>query len=192
MSSTTWVLSTATDAAADLELFPLLLRYERGLIPLKEAEPDPDAPGRFTVGLGDDLAMLLTKVSPGLGTEQADAWIKVMVTALSDLPGRVSREAAQTALHRPMNFANEIETEVRKLAAGLMARHMLACSRLRQMAVEQDRRRNMLAAPIETATPEEIRRMSPEMRNIGIRCGGLTQEQVDQALASAPPDQQAA
>lgn len=179
--------------AAGIELFPLLARYERGLVPLKDAEPGPVGPGsRFSIGLGDDLALLLTKVAPGMSTEQADGWVKVMVTALGDLPGRVAREAAQAALHRPMRFANEIETEVRTLAAGLMARHRLACERLRDMAAEAHRRTLDVEEELAPMSDDEIRRMKPEMRSLGLACGALTQEQVDRALAEAPEDRAAA
>jgi hypothetical protein len=170
--------------AEGIELFPLLARYERGLAPLKEVEPDQQKPGRYSVGLGDDLAMLLTKVSPGISPDQADAWIKVMVIALGDLPGRVTREAAQAALHRPMRFANEIEAEIRTLAAGIMARHQLACARLREMAAEAHRRELAVEEELAPMSDDEVRRMTPEMRRIGLNCGALTQEQVDRALAA--------
>ncbi len=166
-----------------IEVMPILARYERGLTPLKEVEPDPARPGRWSAGLGDDLSLLLTKVSPGIGTEQADAWIKVMVLALGDLPGRISREAARMALHRPMRFANEIEAVIRQIAAGLMAQHSIACARLRQMAAEQDRRRRGATDDPGPITNAQIRHMPPAYRSLGVTLGHLTQEQVDAALA---------
>ncbi len=181
--------------AEGLELFPLLARYERGLAPLKEAEPGPiTITSRLSVGLREDLSLLLTKVSPGISQEQADAWLSVMVTALGDLPGRVAREAAQAALHRPMQFANQIEAEIRTLAAGLMARHRLACERLRQMAAEANRRALAQEEEVAPMRDDEIRRMKPEMRSLGLACGALTQEQIDRALAEEPaaPEQRAA
>lgn len=176
-----------------LELFPLLARYERGLMPLNEAELGPVvATSKLSIGLGDDLSLLLTKVSPGMSADQSDGWIKVMVTALGDLPGRVAREAAQAALHRPMRFANEIETEVRTIAAGLMARHRLACSRLREMAAEAHRRDLIDDEDVAPMTDDEIRWMKPEMINVGIGCGALTREQVERALAAAGSEREAA
>jgi hypothetical protein len=170
--------------ASGLELFPLLARYERGLIPLKEAEPGPiSLTSRFSVGLREDLSLLLTKVSPTISQDQSDAWLSIMVTALGDLPGRVAREAAQAALHRPMRFPNEIEEEIRKLASGLMARHHLACSRLRAMAAEAHRRERAVEEELTPISAADIRRMKPEMRSLGLACGALTQEMIDAALS---------
>lgn len=192
-SSSTWTLSEAMNMAANVELFPLLARYERGLVPLKEAEPDPQAPSaKLSIGLADDLAMLLTKVAPTMSTDQADSWIKVMMIALGNLPGRVAREAAQAAMYRHMKFPNEIEDVVRQLAEGLMARHRLACARLLEMAAEGRRRELATEGEPEELSDEEIRRLKPEFISLGIRCGALSQERVDRAFANAPPDQQAA
>ncbi len=183
--------------AQGLELFPLLARYERGLAPLKEAEPGPiTIASRLSVGLREDLSLLLTKVSPGISQDQADAWLTVMVTALGDLPGRVAREAAQAALHRPMQFANQIEAEIRTLAAGLMARHRLACERLRQMAAEARRRELAEEEEVGPVTDEQVRRMSPEIRRMGLGLGYITQEQIDRVIAAdraaETPEQRAA
>ncbi|WP_066723526.1 hypothetical protein [Sphingomonas pituitosa] len=183
--------------AEGLELFPLLARYERGLAPLKDAEPGPiTIASRLSVGLREDLSVLLTKVAPTMSAEQSDAWLTVMVAALGDLPGRVAREAAQAALHRPMSFPNQIEAEIRTLAAGLMARHRLACERLRQMAAEANRRALVEEEEVAPMTDDEIRRMKPEMRGLGLACGALTQDQIDRALAGfegeSQPEQRAA
>lgn len=184
-SGSNWTLSEAMALAEGLELFPLLARYERGLAPLKEAEPGPlTLASKLSVGLREDLSLLLTKVSPGISQDQADAWLSVMVTALGDLPGRVAREAAQAALHQPMQFANQIEGVIRTLAAGLMARHRLACERLRQMAAEARRREVAEEEEVAPMSDDEIRRMKPEIRSLGLACGALTQDQVDRALAA--------
>lgn len=169
--------------AEGVEILPLLAKWERGLMPLKEAEPLDGPPGPLSTSIGDHLAMLLTKVSPGISTEQADAWIKVVVVALSDLPGRVSRDAAAAAIHRPLRFANEIEATIRQIAAGLMAQHALACARLREMAVEQDRQRRGANDDPGPITNEAIRHMPAAYRSLGLRLGHLTQAQVDAALA---------
>lgn len=185
-----WSLSAARALAEGFDVFPLLASYERGLTPLKEAEPAGGKPGRLTTGLGDDLAMLVTKVAPTMSAEQADAWIKVVVLALSDLPGRVAREAAQAALHRPMRFPSDIEAAVRAEAGNIMNRHVIACSRLRELATEQHRPAPK-ADEFEPFEDAEIRRMSPELRRMGLACGALTQADIDRAVGD-PPEQAAA
>jgi len=172
----------------------LIRGYERGLVALKEVEPagksarDPGKAGEFSTGLGDDLSLLCTKIAPTMSEDQADAWIKVTVTALSDLPGRVAREAAQKALHRPMRFLNEVEAEVRSLAVDVAARHSIALRNLRTLEAEI-RRAAEPAPAIEGATEAPpitlagIRAMTPEMRKMGIGLGAITQEEVDAALS---------
>lgn len=183
--------------AKGLELFPLLARYERGLAPLKEVEPGPvTLASKLSLGLREDLSLLLTKAAPTISKDQSDAWLDIMVTALGDLPGRVAREAAQAALHQPMQFANQIEGAIRTLAAGLIARRRLACERLRQMAAEARRREVAEEEEVAPMTDEEIRRMKPEMRGLGLACGALTQAQIDRALTGfegeTKPEQRAA
>lgn len=123
--------------------------YLRGLRALTEAEPggksarDPDKAGWFSAGLGNDLALLAIKIAPTMSEAQNTAWISVMVTALSDLPGRVAREATQAALHEPMKFLNEVEGVIREKADAIVSRHNGAVWRLRQLRAAIDAQGNL-------------------------------------------------
>ncbi len=125
--------------AEGLDMDEVIAGYLRGLRPLTEAEPggksarDPDKAGWFSAGLGNDLALLAIKIAPTMSEAQNTAWISVMVTALSDLPGRVAREATQAALHEPMKFLNEVEGVIRDKADAIVSRHNGAVWRLRQL-----------------------------------------------------------
>lgn len=174
----------------------LIERYQRGLLPLKDREPngrsvaDPAKVGRFSAGLRDDLTLIVTKIAPTMSQEQSDAWISVMVRALSDLPGRVAREAVQGALHRPMQFISEVETVVRDVAASVTAKHRMAMRNLRRLHAEiEDAKRPRIegaTAPAEL-TAEDIRRMSPSLRAVGIRVGAITEDEVQIALVEPDP-----
>ncbi|WP_088367531.1 hypothetical protein [Sphingomonas dokdonensis] len=172
----------------------LIESYERGLVALKEAEPKglgaSGKPGKLSSGLADDLALLCTKIAPTIAVEQADAWNKVMVTALSDLPGRVAREAAQAALHTPMRFLNEVEGVIREKAVPIGYRHSMALRRLRELeaairrALEPDQPALAAPNPEPELTVEQIRALTPELRSIGVKIGAITQDQVAHAIRS--------
>lgn len=186
-----WTLADALEQARGADVAALVGGYERGLAPLTSAEPkgmsarDPSKRGALSRGLGDDLALIATKIAPTIATEQADAWIKVMVTALSDLPGRVAREAAQAALHRPMRFLNEVETVIREHANLINARHRLALGRLRDLLREIENPQPKLADPAVShpMTSAEIRALSRPFREMALGQGWLTQGEIDAADA---------
>jgi hypothetical protein len=200
-----WNLTSAMAQADGVDIGRVIAAYERGLVPLAEAEPkgksrrNPEAAGALTTLLGDDLAMIATKIAPTLSPEQSDAWIKVMCIALADLPGRVTREAATSALHRPMKFLNEVETVIRDEAAAITIRHSVALRRLRQLAdaiAWAAKPSTMLPdddVSSEPISPANIRALSrldgwPEFKKMGLATGSFTQEQID-AVLSEPVEQ---
>jgi hypothetical protein len=182
-SSTEWTLASAMEQAEGVEIASVITGYERGLNPLSQAEPrgmsltDPKKPGPLSSGLGDDLAMLSTKIAPTISTDQVDAWIKVMTIALADLPGRVAREGAQRAIHRPMKFLNEVETVIREEAEIVRCRHAMAMRRLRDLERAM-RVGAQPAAPTTVALPPPIDpdRLSPRLAQLGIDLGFLVRE----------------
>jgi hypothetical protein len=187
--------------AEGVDVLALAASYHRGLVPLKEAEPggmmlaDPKMPGKLSLGLGDDLSLISTKIAPTMSTEQADAWIKVMVIALSDLPGRVSREAAARALHRPMKFLNEVETVIREEATVIAWRHTTALSRLRKLHEEMARDAGPVPAapePVEPLTAQQIRALPQPLREIGLKIGAITEADIDAAYADLQDEARAA
>lgn len=135
--------------ADGLDIDDMIAGYLRGLRPLTEAEPggksarDLDKVGWFSAGLGNDLALLAIKIAPTMSEAQNTAWISVMVTALSDLPGRVAREATQAALHEPMKFLNEVEGVIRDKADAIVSRHNGAVWRMRQLRAAIDAQGNL-------------------------------------------------
>lgn len=191
--------------ADGVDIGRVIAAYERGLVPLAEAEPkgksrrNPEAAGALTTLLGDDLAMIATKIAPTLSPEQSDGWIRVMCVALADLPGRVAREAATSALHRPIKFLNEVETVIRDEAAAITIRHSVALRRLRQLAdaIAWAAKPSTLLpdddVSIGPISPERIRALSrlggwPEFKRMGLATGSFTQDEIDAAL-SEPVEQ---
>ncbi|OHT19924.1 hypothetical protein [Edaphosphingomonas haloaromaticamans] len=179
-------------ACHGLDVRRLVDSYERGLVPLAQAEPggksarDPQKDGKLSRGLGDDLAMIATKLNPTMTADQADAWIKATTYSLGDLPGRVAREAAQAVLRRwkypairddgavvmkPIRFFPEVDPAIRAVAADIMARHRTALMRLR--ALEQaiaDAGRPALEAPKDEAlSADEIASANAAFARLGIR-----------------------
>ncbi len=136
--------------------------------------------------MDERLRRLAVKVSPGMSPAQGEEWRKVMVDALADLPAMVALTAGKRALHVPMQFMNEIEPAIRAAAAQVIAERNLAIERLRLLAVQmrqaglprlEDRRSDPLTAA-------EIAAMTPAMREMGLKCGAITQEQIDAATAA--------
>lgn len=130
--------------ADGLDMDVVIAGYIRGLRPLCEVEPGGKSPhdanrqGLLWAALGDALALLCTKIAPTMSVEQSKAWIEVMQRALSDLSGRVAIEAAQSALHVPMRFLNEVEGVIREKAEAIVSRHNGALWRLRQLRAAID------------------------------------------------------
>lgn len=83
-------------------------------IPIKSAEPSAD--GQISRAIGDMLRPIGAKIAPHLSGEQATAWRKAVVMALGDLPAHVVVEVLPLAIHKPMRFLSDVETEIRRLA----------------------------------------------------------------------------
>ncbi|MFZ3484258.1 hypothetical protein [Sphingomonas sp. 3-13AW] len=179
--------------AEGVDLVALEALYRRPPAPLRETEPGgkslrhPGAAGEMTTGLGDDLAMIWTKFAPTGSADQADAWIKTMVIALDDLPGRVAREAAQMVLRQPIRFAGDVDPAIREAASGILARRSRARYRIRELreAIEAQQAGQAIEGDtIQPLSPEKIRALPPAMRAIGVSIGAITQDEVDAALMS--------
>lgn len=105
-----------------------------------EAVPaDGERRAQWESALDERLRRLAVKIAPGMSVAQADAWRKVMTEALGDLPAMVALTAAKRAIHRPMQFLNEIEGVVREIAADMITRRKLALLRLDALRDEIER-----------------------------------------------------
>lgn len=137
-------------------------------------------------GVAFRLKRLAAKISPTMGPEQAKAWMGAVTEALTDLPALVVLTAAKRALHRPMAFISEVEGVVREIAAQVLAEHQAAARRLRDL-IQSVERANAAALAAPEAfkrqySAEQVARMSPHLRSIGIKCGALTVAQVAEAV----------
>lgn len=192
-------MDEARALASGVDLDALIDGYARGLMPLGEAEPggrsarDPSKAGKLSSGLADDLALIATAINPTIGTEQADAWVKVMTTALSDLPGRVAREAVQAALRRPIAFFSEVHGVVRERAGHIEVRHRVALRRLHALRKEMNCP-SLPAPPSEDEaamgelSDDELRGFSEAYLKLGIAKGFVSAERVSRlGLGSGQP-----
>lgn len=98
--------------AGDLERrqVRMLSRY-RSLLSL-----EPDCAGPISNGISDSLRPIGAKIAPNLSAEQALAWRKAIVMALSDMPPDVIVLAVRKTIHAPMQFLSEVETKIRESA----------------------------------------------------------------------------
>lgn len=78
---------------------------------------EPSCAGPISNELSDTLRPIGAKIAPHLSGEQATAWRKAIVMALSDLPPDVALLAIRKTMHTPMQFLSEVETKVRESAA---------------------------------------------------------------------------
>lgn len=106
---------------------------EQSLVPLGQLEPKLD--GSLTKPLHDHLCTIGAKIRPDLSSDQANAWVRALLVAFSDLPAHVAAKAARRALHIPFQFPSEVEAQIRELATEHMDRIRAAIGRAR--AVER-------------------------------------------------------
>lgn len=83
---------------------------------------EPDCAGPISNAISDNLRPIGAKIAPNLSGEQALAWRKAIVMALSDMPPDIVVLAVRKTLHTPMQFLSEVETKVRENAALPMVR----------------------------------------------------------------------
>jgi len=182
-----WTTSTALELAQAIgpdAIAAALAQVELNLAPVPR-EPEPRA--QWNKAMDECLRRLAVKIAPGMSPAQSEEWRKVMVAALRDLPAMVALTAAKRALHVPMQFMNQIEDAVRNAAAQVITEHRIATERLRLLAIQmkqaglsriEDRRADPL-------TEAEIAALTPAMRAMGLKCGAITQEQIDAATRAA-------
>lgn len=177
-----WTISSATELAERLgpgAIGAAIASIEAQLAPMRLADRKD-----WSEAMDERLRRLALKAAPLAAPAQGDAWRSVMVEALDDLPAMVALTAAKRARHEPLQFMNEIEPTIRKIAAQVVLERKHAIERLRllerqirqaRMPRIEDRRR----APL---TVEEIAKLSPSLRQMGLRSGAITQEQIDAAV----------
>jgi hypothetical protein len=154
--------------------------------PLDPVPGDPALRKEFRDALGVRLTTIGKKIMPTMTADQCKDWCSAVTDALTDLPAMLVLTATKRALRTPMNFLSQVDGEIRRLATVIQNERTMGAYRITTML-------EVLAAPTpaEVAaeepvefTDEEIRRMSPDMRALGLGCGALTQEMIDQAVTS--------
>ena len=121
---------------------------------LKEIEPECN--GTISKQVGDLLRPIGAKIAPQLSSEQATAWRKALVMALSDLPPDVSILAIRKAIHTPMKFLNEVEEAVRAHASIGVTRLNLAASKFNDLLTKDIEPIRLIAAPLGSSLATRI------------------------------------
>jgi len=194
--STTSNLASLLGADAPVCIAAAIAKTEHDLRPVPR---DEDGRAGWEAAIDKRMTKLAAKVLPTAKPADTKVWRDAMIEALCDLPAMVSLTAAKRAIHRPFRFIGEIETEVRAIAAEILAERHAALAAFRRHAADIDRALNppapALSGPVvdEPFTAEQIRKMSPDIRSMGLKAGFMTQEEVDDALGIVrPSDEQLA
>jgi hypothetical protein len=160
-----------------------------GLVPVPT---DPEMRKGWKDAMDERLRRLAAKIAPAMPAAPAAVWREVMVDALSDLPAMVSLTAAKRALHKPMQYLNEVEGIVRNLADDVLAERKHARRRIEDLPLRA-RRETPALPPQEEGAPfsfDEIKRLSATMRRLGLATGAITQEQLDEVEKAEALSQQ--
>lgn len=154
--------------------------------PLEPVPTDSARRAEWKAAMDDRLRRLAVKIAPGMAVEQGKIWREVMTDALSDLPAMVALTAAKRAIHRPMSFLNEVEAIVRQIAVEIHAERRRARERLADLFAVVQRPAQLALPPQDDGapfSPDEIRKMSVEIRDMGVAGGWITQAEIDAAFA---------
>ncbi|MBB4837283.1 hypothetical protein HNP52_000334 [Sphingomonas kyeonggiensis] len=113
-------------------------------------------------------------------------------TYMKELAG-CDRDALAAACKRCIDELDWFPTikQIRERMAQYVSREQHAINLARYILMS-GQREPLTEADVIPLTDEEVRRLKPEFISLGLKSGGLTQEQVDRAFAGVPPDQQAA
>lgn len=135
----------ATGVSAD-DAADAIAAIDDQLVPAKLA--DPEFQSKQAKVLRDRIGIIGRKIKPDLSPDAAKDWVGALVIALSNLPYRISTEAAAEAIHTPFQFLSEVEIEIRKKAESVQSRFSAAKYRLDRL------RRQIIAPPPQIATPQ--------------------------------------
>jgi hypothetical protein len=133
---------------------------------IKELEPKLD--GEASAAVDRNLRPIGAKILPTAPPGAVKEWRMAMLMALSDLPPRIAAYATAKAIHTPFNFLNEVELEVRRIAAEAIDKQRTAAWRLKMWRAELERAMNpapALEAPSdERVAAQEIDEFNATMR----------------------------
>lgn len=163
--------------------------------PLAPVPADGDLRAEWRQAMALRLTKIGEKIMPTMTAEQCRGWREAVIDALSDLPAMAALTAAKRALRTPLNFLSQVDGEVRRQAALIDSERAIGAWRIQTLI--DDRATPALSASAASGeqpdfSDAEVRGMSGEMRALGLRCGGLTQEQIDRADAALEAERQAA
>jgi hypothetical protein len=152
-----------------VELIDQAISDVRNIQPLKKIEPMLDGPE--SKALADKIAPIGAVIDPKIKGEDRRVWTAGLVKALSDLPPRTARYAADRAAHRPMKFLNEVHAAIREEAKGAETRAELALLRLQRM--KRELMEGQRPALTESSTPIVWTQESVDAQNQWFAAAGL-------------------
>jgi hypothetical protein len=141
-----------------------------GSLPLKKIEPGLRGP--HSNALMKALRPFGAKIAPTMNQGEADAWRAAVALALSDLPPHIALYALGKAIHRPMQFPNQVEEIAREYADEALARQRTALHRLKMMKAEIERAANpqpALEAPPMIWTQEKVDEANAAFKRLGLK-----------------------
>lgn len=168
-SQSRWTMDDALAIAAGVDAGAASAAIARVEGDLSPVPCDRQARAAWETALGERLKRLAAKIAPTMPAAQATVWRDAMIEALSDLPALVSLTAAKRAIHRPMQWVNEVEKVVREIAAEVEAERREALARLGRLQAEMARMANpqpLLGQPDEPVEPEAVAEL---MARLGVR-----------------------
>lgn len=145
---------------------------ERLAFPPPMKEQDPELSSAKARQIEARLKPIGAKIDPKIDAEQAFAWRKAVVLALSDLPANVVIEAAARAVHRPMQFLNEVDGVVREEALKVIHERKVIIARLEALKRAIERAQNQqpqLAAEPMVWTQADVDLANESFRKTGLK-----------------------
>jgi hypothetical protein len=179
-----WTIEAARIAGGEDPRAAAVAAEDRIRAELSPVPVDPAQRAAWVAALDERLRRLAVKAAPGMAPAATEEWRSVMPDVLSDLPALIVLTAAKRALHRPMQFLNQIEPILREISDDLIAARRVALNKLADFRRSLDAQAPAITDQTDRPlSPGEIRALKPEFRRIGLSQGWLTQAEIDAAHA---------
>ncbi|MBP8233110.1 MAG: hypothetical protein KAY22_12455 [Rhizorhabdus sp.] len=165
-----WTIEAAIALAGDEPAATILEAEQTIRAHLAPAPVEDVARKEWEAALDERLRRLAVKIAPGMSVAQGQQWRLVMVESLSDLPAVIVLTAAKRAIHRPMQYLNEVEGIVREIAGDMVATRKLALMRLAALreAIERASEPSLPPPAEEPWTEAMVDEANDRFRRLGI------------------------